>query len=201
MECARRHFPHTTIRIVSNGLLLPKMPKAFWETCKENNITISVTKYPINLYFEGIQALAAGHGVSFEFFGIAVGKTSYNLAFVCSGTQDPSDSFMNCSMANECVRLRNGKIATCSPILNIAFFNEYFQKDLRVCPEDCIDIYEAESGREILDFIGKPVPFCRYCDVRHRSYDNPWRVSGREIDEYVLETEKTANAPEAAAGE
>jgi hypothetical protein len=161
------------------------MPKAFWKTCKENNITISVTKYPINLDFDSMQALVAGYGVSFEFFGIAVGKTSYNFAFDCSGKQDPIDSFMNCSMANKCVRLRNGKIATCSLILNIAFFNEYFQKDLRVCRDDYIDIYEAKSGREILDFIGKPVPFCRYCDTKRRSYDNPWRVSRRELGEYV----------------
>jgi hypothetical protein len=93
---------------------------------------------------------------------------------------------MNCLFANNCPKLKNGKIAACPPILNIGFFNGHFQKNLQVCPEDSIDIYEAKSGREILDFIGKPVPFCRYCDTRRRSYDNPWRVSRRELGEYVV---------------
>jgi hypothetical protein len=42
-----------------------------------------------------------------------------------------------------------------------------------------------------LDFIGKPAPFCRYCDSKRRSCDNPWRVLRRKLGEYaVLPQEK-----------
>jgi hypothetical protein len=90
-------------------------------------------------------------------------------------------------MANYCLRLKSGKLATCSPILNIDFFNKRFNTDLQVCPDDYIDIYKAQSGSEIMDFLAHPVPFCRYCDVRKRTYDNPWHVSKGVIGEWVAD--------------
>jgi hypothetical protein len=187
LKCAREYFPKVRIKVITNGLLLINMPETFWDTCIENRVTISVTEYPIRLDFDGMKRLAAEHCVEFEFFGIAAEKTSWNLAFDCSGNQEPFNSFTNCHMANMCTMLKNGKISTCSTILNAEFFNSYFNKELKVCPDDYIDIYEARSGEEILEFISKPVPFCRYCDVRRRNYDNPWHVSKREISEYVVD--------------
>jgi hypothetical protein len=186
-KCAREHFPESNIKILTNGLLLTSMPEAFWHTCQENRIMISVTKYPIRLDFDGIKRTAVEHGLEFEFYGMAVEKTSCNLAFDCSGRQEPHYSFANCHMANTCPMLKNGKVSTCTPILNAEFFNSYFNKELHVCPDDYIDIYEAQSGREILEFISKPVPFCRYCDVRRRNHNNPWYISKGEIGEYVVD--------------
>jgi hypothetical protein len=52
---------------------------------------------------------------------------------------------------------------------------------------DTVDIHKVRSGQEILEFVAKPVPFCRFCDVKRRTYDNPWRTSKREISEWVIE--------------
>jgi len=185
--CSRKNFPNTNVTIITNGLLLPKMKRDFWDTCKDNNILISATKYPLDIDWDGIADLAARNDVAFELFGISVVKTSHNYAVDPKGLNNPLESFSNCTMANYCARLRNGKISTCSPILNVEFFNKYFASNLKVCSEDYIDIYEAQSEREILEFIATPVPFCRYCDVKNRTFDAKWHVSKRDINEWITQ--------------
>jgi hypothetical protein len=186
IESARKHFPNTKICVLSNGLLLPKMPENFWNTCRKNDISINVTRYPLSFTYDKLPELSESHGVKFEWFGIAVEKTTFNLAFDPFGKQNPYESFSNCFMANSCARLSDGKLSTCSSILNVDFLNKAFGTNLKICPDDYIDIYEAESGREIMDFLCKPVPFCRYCDVKKRTFDNPWHTSKCEIGEWVV---------------
>jgi hypothetical protein len=186
IESVRKHFPNTVIIVVSNGLLLPKMSENFWNTCRKNDISINITRYPLSFAYDELPKLAESHGVKFEWFGIAVEKTTFNLAFDPLGKQSPYESFSNCSMANDCVRLNNGKLTTCSPIHNIDFFNKAFGTNMKPCPDDYIDIYNVKSGREIMDFLCKPIPFCRYCNVNRRTYGNPWCITKRVIDEWVI---------------
>lgn len=185
INSARGNFPNAHIRIITNGILLPKMQKEYWQACRENKIIVSVTRYPIDLNLSHMQKLADMHDVCFEFYGIAVEKTSWNVAFDPLGKQDPHESFTNCFYANQCAKLRNGKMGTCSLIQSIDFFNARFGTNMHAGPDDCIDIHEAKSGREILEFISHPVPFCRFCDVKSRTYDNPWHISRRKIGEWV----------------
>ena len=67
----RKAFPNpsTSIDIVTNGLLLLKQEEIFWKTCKDNNVRVSVTKYPINLDFEKMVQTAKRYGVLFNFDG------------------------------------------------------------------------------------------------------------------------------------
>ncbi|WP_290881733.1 radical SAM protein, partial [Helicobacter sp.] len=52
----RKYFPNSAIWLVTNGILLNKQPKEFWESCRENNIEIHPTKYPIKIDWERIEA-------------------------------------------------------------------------------------------------------------------------------------------------
>jgi len=183
---ARKHFPYSVVQIVTNGLLLPKAPNIFWQTCVENDIRLLVTPYPINFDYDGIEKLARKNNVGYEYI-VNEDRTTFNFAFDTTGSQDPYESFSNCFMANFCVTLKSGKISTCPPILNIEYFNNHFGTNLDLCPYDYIDIYDAKSGCDILDFISKPVPFCRFCNVKARTDDNPWHLSKREITEWTVD--------------
>jgi organic radical activating enzyme len=187
IRASRKAFPQMAIKIVTNGVLLDKMPDSFWSVCKEQEAIIAVTRYPLKLDFDMMKELAGRNSVKFEFFGIAVEKSTYNLALDPNGKQNSYESFVDCQIANECIRLKNGKLATCSLILNIDFFNQHFDTDLQVCPNDYIDIYKAQSGSEIMSFLAHPVPFCRYCDINNRTYDNPWHISERSVDDWVVD--------------
>ena len=183
IKSTRKHFPNTQICIFTNGTLIPKMPASFWNTCNENKISFIVTKYPIDFDYDVLPAIFANYGI--EVCGFIHKAESHNIALDPDGKFDPYESFTNCYFANFCIRLRNGKFATCATILNIDFFNQAFNTNMYACPDDYIDIYEAQSGQEILDFLCKPVPFCRFCDIDSKNADIPWHISKREITEWV----------------
>lgn len=186
ISIVRQYFSSVIIRIVSNGLLLPRMSESFWESCRQNEALVSVTPYPVTLDLERINNLAEEKQAKVEFFGIATEKTSWHFAYDPTGGQHPTESFGLCWMANDCVSMKQGRISTCPVIPYANYFSDYFKKDMYAANDDSIDIYKAQSAQEIFDFIAKPVSFCRFCDVKHRTYDNPWQISKRDICEWVL---------------
>jgi hypothetical protein len=50
--------------------------------------------------------------------------------------------------------------------------------------KDFVDIYKTQRIENILGFLCKPVPFCRYCDMKKTVYTN-WAVSKKELNEWV----------------
>lgn len=189
MEIARRYFPETPVNLVSNGLLLPKQGDGFWQCCKRHGIHIIVTKYPVRLDHQEIERLAGQHGVELSYYGSTdvVEKTMECVPLDLEGRQDARDSFLRCARANRCIALDNGKIYTCSLIPYVKYFNRQFNQRLEVTPADCLDIYKVGSLDEILDFLCKPVPFCRYCDVKGTKRGIKFGVSRKEITEWIGE--------------
>ena len=69
LQAARGSFPETLIQLFSNGLLLLQQGEDFWSSCRENNIHIVVTKYPISINFERVEETAKDKKVAFSYFG------------------------------------------------------------------------------------------------------------------------------------
>lgn len=184
---ARKNFPKGRIEIVTNGILLPSLDQFFWESCRNNKITISVTRYPTSFAYEELPALAALHGVDFQFYNKSGKETvTFNkLKLSLMGDQDPDRNFLNCYLANDCIFLKNGRLYPCSIISHIPYFNDYFNQNLPVTNKDSIDIYVAQTKKEILDFLAQPIPFCAYCDIAGRDHSLPWRPTDRDISEWA----------------
>lgn len=180
-----QYFPKALINIFTNGLLLPKMEEKFWDTCRQCGTVLEVTKYPIALDYDGIEALAKEKGVVLHYYGGDVVKTSRHQPIDLEGRQDKWESFCNCFLANECIMLKKGRLYTCTVLPNIEHFNRYFDKDIEVTEQDSIDIYEAQSEQEILEFLCQPVPACRYCKVSARTGGHVWGTSKRAIEEWI----------------
>lgn len=186
MKIARRYFPKGEISVFTNGILLLQCNEEFWSACKEWRIDIIVTKYPIRLDYERILQKAADYQVGFEFFGTSQDfKYMTNLGLDIEGRQQIRDSFEYCIEANNCVKLRNGRLYTCTRPAAIYKFNRFFHMDLHVSEEDSIDIYRAESGEEILEFLARPIPFCRYCNVHGRKTAMEWGRTEGKMEEWV----------------
>ncbi len=186
---SRKHFPKARIRIVSNGILLLKQKKEFWESCRQNNIIVEITKYPINLKFDEMQKVASIFGVSMEFRDDTgeVQKTSYHIPLDVEGRQDASSNFIKCFHANFTIFLKNHKLYTCTVAPNIDHFNKYFNMDLPISDMDSFDIYKAQSAQEIFEFLSKPIPFCKFCYVEKRSFGHKWERSQKNIREWTVE--------------
>lgn len=66
MRLARTAFSSGDISVFSNGILLSQQTDDFWNACREYNINIICTAYPININVEAIRAKAVAFGVKFQ---------------------------------------------------------------------------------------------------------------------------------------
>ena len=188
LKMARENFPDTSIIIVTNGLKLLDQSEEFWMACKENGIVIQPTKYPIPLNFEKMEKRAADHRVEYRYYGRSgtVLKKMSLYRLDVKGLQDSRRNFLLCFRANsDCVYLQHGRLYTCTVAPTSRHFNKHFGKDLKDSPENSIDIYQASSAQEIMEFLAKPIPFCRYCMIDKARWNQPWQQSKRAIEEWT----------------
>ncbi|GHU84274.1 hypothetical protein AGMMS49941_01470 [Deferribacterales bacterium] len=200
-ELSRRAFPDPSVKITlfTNGLLLLKQKAPFFKAVLDNNITIFPTKYP-DMDWNKIEQYVESFGVTLQYstyIGFQSGAVSnenerisgkfpLHLDGKCSLT--PFDSYSRCTSSNGACGavLRNGRLYPCLAIANIRHFNSYFNQNLPVAPHDYMDIYKVANYKEILEYIAKPHPFCKYCDVSGRVASfGEYRKTTRDISEWT----------------
>jgi MoaA/NifB/PqqE/SkfB family radical SAM enzyme len=183
IHTARKYFKDCEITIYTNGILLLKQDEIFWKSCGGNNIAIAISGYPITLDIESINQKAREYNVKIQF--LAVAKSMYKIHLDIEGKQNSKENFISCWRSNNCIFLEDGKLYTCTKIPNIKHFNRYFNKKLEVSEGDYIDIYKAKNIKEVLKFLCKPAPFCRYCKINEYEHGLTWGVSKKEISEWT----------------
>jgi uncharacterized Fe-S cluster-containing radical SAM superfamily protein len=186
---ARKAFPFTTVLVITNGILLSQKEDSFWRECSAQNIEIAVTVYPnMEKQFEEARSRGDSFGVKVYPFSDRYGttKTSLHYPLDLSGSQSSSSNFLKCSNAR-CTTLREGRLYPCCIRPHLHLFNKYFPEHaLPESEEDSIDIYAAKSAAEIVDFLSRPIPFCRFCSIDKRADTDSWRKSKKDIKEWSL---------------
>lgn len=189
LRISRECFPNRegVIKILSNGILVPKLDDAFWDACVETGTQLWLTKYPINIDYEKIGKIAKDHGIDIQYFSYEPVRTLGRQPLDLSGTRDYVENFKNCYRANECVMLDHGRLYPCVIPAEIRHFNTYFHMDLKTCEQDYVDIYKVNSVEELQMLMQRPTPFCRYCDRSDVAVYGcvPWQVSQRNIEEWT----------------
>ena len=88
--------------------------------------------------------------------------------------------------ANSFCFLSKGKLFTCTVAPNIRHFNKFFNKNIPITDADYIDIYEAQNKEEVMLFLSRPIPLCKYCYVKKRTSGHPWQRSKKDIKEWTV---------------
>jgi hypothetical protein len=186
IKIARSHFHGGDINIVTNGILLKKMPGDFWDACRENDINIIISGYPIKLDIDGIKNITKKNNIRLTIRGNANDVKIWNKVPIdTGGGQDAVKNFRICYGANFCITLEEGKLATCPIPFVIRHFNKYFNQNIPAAEQDCIDIFKVKSIDEIFDFLRRPAPICAYCNLKKIIYGITWAVSKKEITEWI----------------
>jgi hypothetical protein len=135
-----------------------------------------------------MKEVAKEHEVIFEHYGDSaeVLKTSSKMPLDLLGKQNPDTNFMGCYHANDRCFLSKGRLFPCTIAPNVWKFNKFFNQNLSISDEDYIDIYKAINEKEILNFLSKPIPFCKYCYVEKRTFGLPWKRSRKDIKEWIV---------------
>jgi len=186
VNTARKYFKKSRIQIATNGILLLNQSELFWETLKRNNIRICISVYPIKIDHVKIKQMGRKYKIEIIYWGSLKQKNKIweKMPVDIHGTQTAHESFKLCYAANYCFQLVNGKIYPCFRVAYIQYFNKKFDMNLEVCEKDFVDIYKMQTIEEILEFLCKPVPFCRYCDMKKTVYTD-WFISKKELNEWV----------------
>jgi MoaA/NifB/PqqE/SkfB family radical SAM enzyme len=173
---ARGIFPNIIIDIITNGLLLPRMDAAFFESVKKDHIAIAVSPYfpPEHKLYRAINDAYNKYKVPEELrllMGSCYNKMFAFIALDRTGSQDKNASFTKCWHSAFRIFLADGKIYPCPIAPNIVHFNKHFKDatTFQLTEHDYIDIYAAKSEAEIIDFLSKPIDFCRFCDMNRRT--------------------------------
>lgn len=189
-KVARAHLPDTSIQIFTNGLLLlDESMQEFYAACREYDISIEVTHYPIRLNYDAIKEKARLENVKLNFFIYASDKEVKGEKLSVKSPLNSADAdevwaVVECYQMNKCAVLRNGRLYMCPLSAYIHHFNGYFGKNFKIDSSDSLDIHQAEGFTVLSEFLSRPVPFCRYCQIGKRELF-PWKPSNREINEYI----------------
>ena len=159
VKLCRRLYPLTKIFVVTNAILLPKMPDKFFDTLRENNASIHISFYPpMKSKMPEIKNLLERKNVLFNIGGLA---EEFTIKQTINQHNNGREIFLQCFQAH-CHNIYEGKIAACFLPFTTKYFNEYYGKNL---PEDgALDLYEDSLTTEKLKrFLLTPFERCRYC--------------------------------------
>lgn len=184
IEISRKYIETGRVVLVTNGVLLFKQNDDFWKSCERNKIIIEITPYPIKMDYNKIKEIAGKYGIELNYY--YKGKKTFFMKIPLKSERKKGivKSFNRC-MSSNCATLRDGKMYSCYRPYCIKFFNKYFNQNFEITEKDYKDIYKVKDKNELLDFLCKPLPFCRYCDLDNMKFGIPWGISKKEISEWM----------------
>ena len=192
LAIVRRHFKTVNICVWTNGILLQhpeKMPPQFWESCRDNNIEIRLTRYPIKLDYEAIEETCRKHGVALDIFADRTydggGWSLFHLHENGGGIKAYRYKwlkFMRCQSFN-CMQLADGKIFPCAQSAHVRHLNKAFGTDFRHRKGDYLETDKIKNVCQIRKMLFQTAPFCYYCGKGY--IPTKWKISERKRDEWL----------------
>jgi organic radical activating enzyme len=178
IENTRTYFPKAKIIIVTNGILIPKMPYAFWETCKANSIDFDITIYPP---FKTKESLFTETVKKHELNASVHVVTSFQAFYNPKGDTNVQSAFKKCRKRWYTPMLKDGKIYVCPKPATIKYFNQAF--NLSLPDSGFVDIYTPNlNGWKIKQFLNEPSSICSYCTLGWNDVPTfPWGSSKLDL--------------------
>jgi len=181
-DVTRAYFPKSKIYMTTNGILLPKMPETFWESCRLNSISIAVTLYPpFHEKESDLMKLAKKERTTMS----VVKNSRFLITTNSKGNSDKEKNFRRCQKWVYCPILVHGKIYRCSRPPYWRFFNKAFGTN--VPNTGYADIYDPKmTGWKILSSIDKSSEACRYCTLalENTTTTHAWAISECRREEW-----------------
>lgn len=180
MKIARKAYTYSEIYIVTNGLILDRMPETFFETCLEYHIKIWISYYPPMIKnVECLKGFLERHGIDYEFSSL---NMTFRKKYTLEPLNDKNRSFKNCFQAT-CHNLYKGKIGVCFLPFTQKYFNRKYNYNIPC--DGAIDLYGMGLTTEKLkQFLLTPFERCRYC--REDAIDEKWTTMKNVISDWVV---------------
>jgi organic radical activating enzyme len=165
IQVTRKAFPRSSIRLVTNGILLPKASELFWSTCHKTDAIIDLSVYPLlSNKVKDIELLCNAHRVLLYQSGIQ----NHFFSFLnINGDSDMEQRFNECQKLNQDITLRDGYLYSCWMPPVVGAFNNRFDFNINV--DKGIDINSSGlSGKKIIAQLKVPMQTCKWCSSERR---------------------------------
>ncbi len=176
---SRKYFPTTEICVLTNGTLLKKKDEMFWETLRQNDVKIGLTKYPATKdYFNELEELVRKNNVN-------IGAIHEGMRFAYRLSKKAKvEDFQYCP-TKICTNLRNGRLYVCSIGCYLDNYNRYFKTNYPI--EKGISI-RLNSAERILKYLKTPSVSCSVCMAKEEDWQwKDWASSKRVAEEWFID--------------
>lgn len=161
---ARSLLPETDLRLVTNGLLIPKQDTALWRAIREADCMVEISGYPPSMkMIEQIEHILRAHSISYTIRPIG----SFLAVLGQQGDSDPMISQKYC-LSSQCRFLRQGRLYKCPESALVGKLERKFGVSCFPVDEG-LDIY-ADGFAMRLDTLDAPTALCRYCAEKPRAF-------------------------------
>lgn len=183
IKISRKYFSKTKIKILTNGILLKSMNDEFWRACREWDIIISLTVYPINLDIDKIKKICNKNQVKYEIFAIRTGENAFYAYKVNpNGGKKVFMKFIKCQSSG-CMQIVDNRIFACPISADINHLNKAFRLNFKQNKGDYIRVDKMKTSLQLRWLRARTKPFCNYCDLRGDAF--PWRKSEKKEEEWI----------------
>lgn len=165
LSLARKYFPKANLTIWTNGILLPKMGKDFYDACRKYNIDITISDYKI-LDTEETASKTRQEGIVCD---VAENMGDRWLSKSIRLTPGIVDCFKYCDMSYECNTYRDGKVYLCPLMAHIEIFNHFFEKNIVLGEKSFVDVTKVRNYFDLQWKVRRLRP--RFCYVNCNLYD------------------------------
>jgi hypothetical protein len=176
---AREALPDVPICIATNGILLPKMEKGFWDVVFDLGIMVKYTPYPVTPKLESL--LAADQLAHIARFGTRIATDKWEKVLVDDSGSQGEPSYCGRGRG-ACLNLFQGRMARCGAVFVFPYYQERFNVPMPPVADNSISIHSAGSWGEVLDFMDIIPDACHYCILPHPSVE--WGMSKGEKSEW-----------------
>lgn len=169
IKLTRTYQPEADIHLVTNGMLLRKMPQDFFEIVRGNDITVQISNYPEEknqpYIAEGRQRLEDEGVVNFEYKPVCF-EIDYTFE---DNLEDVEKIFKRCNLIYNSTNLYRGRIYKCPRPISLRHYDKKYGTALSDM-SDGIDLFEQGMTSTIIEQrLEEPIRSCRYCTL-YRGY-------------------------------
>ena len=194
------------LQIVTNGILIPKQKKEFWECLRRNKVVVCLSIYPTDftgkkldhkVFMEILDKEIPGQWYWYsagprreipeneEDFGLS--GQAFSSKWLHSHYDENYEQYaIDCHWRKTCTHLVDNKIYMCPLIAYWKYFDMQFegQHNFKIQDEDAIHLDRINTYEELQEEREKVPPFCGYCRG-HEAVVDEWGITKNHISEFV----------------
>ena len=185
IKLTRSILPDIKLIVSTNGLLLPRMGKDFWQCCRENHVVLRITPYPKSKggtwnYFKYVWLIRKNR-VKMESTGWRFGFRHQLLSE--KAEYDATSNYLRCQL--HCTQVRNATLWPCAYVAYAFNLNNKFGTSFKTSAGDSLPL-DGITATDVRLWLLRTKPFCAHCGIKDAKHVT-WRRSNYARTEWLKE--------------